>query len=93
MAIEFVTVERTSGDLVKWAWHFWYDNHTLWLNRYHEFQRPNKRHKFRVKESYMRQDSRDATIKSAEDVVLPADVTKEAVTKFCERITVKRWTK
>jgi hypothetical protein len=91
--IEFVTVERTSGDLVKWSWHFWYDAHVLWLNRYHEFQRPDKRHKFRVVESYQRHDPRESTIKNADDVVLPADVMKEAVAKFCEGITVQRWTK
>jgi len=88
---EFVTVERTGGDLVKWSWHFWYDSHVLWLNRYHEFQRPDKRHKFRVAQTYQRCDARGSTIQKAEDVVLPADVTKEAVAKFCEGITVKRW--
>lgn len=90
--IEFVTVERTDGNhLVKWAWHFWYDGHVLWLNRYHEFQRPDKRHKFRVKETYQRHDSRGSTIKKAENVLLPYDVKEEAIKKFCEGITVKRW--
>lgn len=90
--IEFVTVERTSGDLIKWEWRFWYDAHNLWLDNYAALERPSKRHKFRVTERYGRQARRDYDHKLNEsDVVLPHDVKAEAVAKFCEGITVKRW--
>lgn len=91
--IEHVTVERTNGDLVKWEWRFWYDNHVLWLDYYATLERPSRRHKFKVTEYYTRINKRDTSITLASDVVLPADVKAEAVEKFCKDITVERWTR
>jgi hypothetical protein len=89
--IEFVTVERTNGDLVKWQWRFYYDCHTLWLDYYATLERATRRHGFKVTECY-RRGGRDYDHQINEsDVTLPADVIAEAVEKFCQGITVKRW--
>jgi hypothetical protein len=88
--IEHITVGRDSKDgLTNWKWRFWYDSHTLWLDWYCEFQRPTKRHGFRTAHSYGALDPRGHDMTES-DVVLPADVIKEAVEEFCKGITVRR---
>jgi len=88
--IEYITIGRDSKDgLVNWQWRFWYDSHALWLGWYAEFQRPTRRHSFKTVHSYSALDSRGHDLAEI-DVVLPADVTQEAIAEFCRGITVKR---
>lgn len=89
--IEHVTIERKSDDgLTQWTWRFYYDAQTLWLDYYSTAQRATRRHGFSVTECYSRLNIRASTMQES-DVVLPADLKEEAIKKFCERITVKRW--
>lgn len=89
--IEHVTIERESTDsLTRWTWRFYYDRHALWLDYYGEFQRPSRRHRFTCIASYGRINPRGSSLREA-DVFLPADLKDEVVKKFCEGITVKRW--
>lgn len=88
--IEHVKISRDSKDgLTNWQWRFWYDSHVLWLDWYCEFQRPTKRHSFTAVHSYSAIEPRGHDLAEM-DVVLPADVTQEAVSEFCKGITVKR---
>jgi len=86
-----VTIEHKSQDgLTLWTWRFWYDNGTLWLDHYATRERKSRRHVFVATEVYSRLDPRSSTI-SETDLVLPSTVKDEAISQFCQGLTVKRW--
>ena len=88
---DYVDVEVISKDgLVRWEWGFWFDNHTLWLDYYGESTRATRRHKFIVTQSFIRLNPRQSTMPES-DVIIPATIQEEAIKKFTEGITVKRW--
>lgn len=88
---DYVHIVRHSEDrLTQWVWRFWFHNHTLWLDGYEELQRPTRRHGFNTTIRYQRIMGRDNSLNES-DVVLRADVMEEAIKKFTEGITVKRW--
>lgn len=89
--IETVTVVRHSEDrLTQWVWRFYYDNRVLWLDHYEELQRSTRRHGFNTTSQYSRVFKNRSDMNES-DVVLRADVIDEAVKKFRDGITVKRW--
>lgn len=87
-----VTIRREPNPLTEWTWRFWYYDrrHALVLDYYCTAERPSKRHKFRVTESYSRIDNRRHNLQES-DVVLPADVIAEAKQIFTDPLRVLRW--
>jgi hypothetical protein len=93
--VTVVTVERVAdGGLSKRVWTFWlrtdYGVLTLLLDLYREFARETRRHGWKCKRDYRRIDKRGATIKSADEVEIPADVADAALAEIRGRITVTK---
>lgn len=87
-----ITVTRDPNPLVRWEWTFWYDDsrHALILDWYATLERPSKRHKFTITETYKRTMARDSRLKES-DVLMCPDVIAEAQKQFCDSLRVMRW--
>jgi hypothetical protein len=87
MIIRFYTEE---SDLQRIEWAFWFNDGVLILDGYSFYNRPSKRHKFRLKEFYNSLYRRSSEI-SEEEVPLTEAIKQRAIAEFTKDIRVKKW--
>lgn len=90
---ERYSIKRYSLDKLKFfEWIFWLNGTDIWLDKYFEYRRETKRHKFNVEEKYDKIFTRNNSI-SVDDVPLPDDVVSEVKNIIVSNLKVKRWNK